>query len=244
MLNAFLFFIIAILYASVGFGGGSGYIAVLSFADLPPAELRFIALCCNILVVSGGTYLFFKHGVLSLRKALPFVITSVPAAFWGGSIQLNVFPFFLLLAICLFLAGILMLLQRPKNYDVSSSNFALNAFFGMIIGFVSGLVGIGGGIFLAPLLYMVKWDTPKIIAATASFFILVNSVSGLLGQMTTNDVPVAWAVIIPLLIAVGIGGQIGSRLPIKWLSEIRIKRLTAILVIFASLRMFYKLFIS
>ena len=243
MLNAILFFIIAILYAGVGFGGGSGYIAILSFSNLPPSELRFIALCCNLVVVSGGTFLFIKNRILSLRKAFPFIITSVPMAFVGGMISLDTFWFFLLLASSLFIAGLLMLNQQPTIDHPKSSNPLLNAGIGAIIGLVSGLVGIGGGIFLAPLLYLIKWDTAKVIAATSSFFILVNSIAGLAGQVTAETLTVRWYFIIPLLVAVGIGGQIGSRVNINWLSQQRIKRLTAILVIFASVRMFYKLFI-
>lgn len=243
MLNAFLFLIVAILYASVGFGGGSGYIAILSFTNLSPSELRFIALCCNLLVVSSGTFLFIKNKVLSFRKALPFVVTSVPIAFVGGLIELNQFAFFLLLASCLLLAGLLMLIQIPTQVEPKSSKYFVNAFVGAAIGLISGLVGIGGGIFLAPVLYLIKWDKAKIIAATASFFILVNSLAGLAGQLTAQHIAIRWAFLIPLLIAVGVGGQIGSRLNINWLSQNRVKRLTALLVIFASIRMFYKLYI-
>ncbi len=243
MLNAFLFLLIAILYASVGFGGGSGYIAILSFSNLPPTELRFIALSCNLVVVSGGTYLFIKNKVLSLRKALPFVVTSVPMAFIGGSIALTSTPFFALLAISLLIAGILMLIRMPTIKTPKSSNLVLNGAIGAVIGLVSGLVGIGGGIFLAPLLYLIKWDKAKVIAATASFFILVNSVAGLAGQISAEHVSVRWTFVMPLLIAVGIGGQIGSRASINWLSQLKVKRLTAVLVIFASIRLLYKLWI-
>ncbi|MFT5724858.1 MAG: putative membrane protein YfcA [Bacteroidia bacterium] len=241
MLNALFFFLIAILYASVGFGGGSGYIAILSFCDLPPSDLRFVALCCNIVAVSGGTYLFIKNQTLSITKALPFVVTSVPMAFIGGSIQLGVVSFYLLLAITLFIAGILMFIQSPNIVQPKSSNQLLNAGIGAVIGLVSGLVGIGGGIFLAPLLYLMKWDKAKTIAATASLFILVNSIAGLAGQIIWQPITVRWSYLIPLLLAVAVGGQIGSRVNIKWLSPIKVKRLTAVLVIFASVRMLFKL---
>ncbi|MFT7592398.1 MAG: putative membrane protein YfcA [bacterium] len=241
--NAILFLFFAVFYAAVGFGGGSGYIAILSFSDLPPSELRIIALFCNIIVVGGGTYLFFKHKLLPFKKVIPFVVTSVPAAFIGGTILLPNNLFFIVLASCLFLAGILMIVQPHKVAQPKSSNIIVNALIGAIIGFVSGLIGIGGGIFLAPILYLMRWDKAKIIAATASFFILVNSISGLVGQYAVTDVQVSWKILLPLLIAVGIGGQVGSRLNINGLSQLWVKRLTAVLVIFASVRIFYKLLV-
>jgi uncharacterized protein len=242
MLNAFLFFVIAVLYSIVGFGGGSGYIAILSFADLAPSELRFIALSCNIVVVSGGTYLFLKQRILSLTKVVPFILTSVPMAFLGGSIALNSSFFFALLAFCLLIAGILMIFRLPDVEEPKPSNHLVNATIGALVGFVSGLVGIGGGIFLAPILYLMKWEKANAIAAASSFFILVNSIAALIGHVSNHHVSVEWKYIVPLLIAVAIGGQIGSRLTINWLSRMHIKRLTAGLVIFASIRLFYNLY--
>ncbi len=241
--NAILFFLIAILYASVGFGGGSGYIAILSFTDLPPSQLRFIALCCNVVVVSGGTAVFIRHKLLNVKKALPLVISSVPLAFLGGSIELPHESFFILLASCLLVSGLLMIKQPHNTSNPKSSSVALNLVIGGIIGFVSGLVGIGGGIFLAPLLYLIKWDSARVIAATSSFFILVNSLAGLAGQSYAGSIMIEWSVLVPPLLAVGVGGLIGSRVNINILTQIRVKRLTAVLVIFASLRIFYRLLI-
>lgn len=243
MLNSILFFLIAVLYASVGFGGGSGYIAILSLSDMEPSQLRFMALCCNIVVVTGGTIIFVKERTFELRKALPFVITSVPFALIGGAIQLNTRPFFIVLAVTLLIAGILMLIhpESGKKLRVSSDRIFFNLSVGGIIGFVSGLVGIGGGIFLSPILHLIGWDKARTIAATASFFILVNSISGLIGQVSFNAIEVDWKSLLPLLLAVLVGGQIGSRLHVKWLSPRMIKIFTAVLVIFASLRMVIKL---
>ena len=239
MVHAILFFVIAVLYASVGFGGGSGYIAILSFTNADPSQLRFIALCCNIVVVSGGTWLFIKNQLFHVKKMFPFVITSVPLAFLGGSIQLDTQAFYILLSISLLIAGVLML-RQPVSENMAKSNKLINGSIGGVIGFVSGLIGIGGGIFLAPLLHLIKWDKPKVISAAASFFILVNSVAGLVGQVSSNTIEIQWKYILPLLLSVFLGGQIGSRLNVNWLSQIRVKRMTAILVIFASIRMIYK----
>ncbi|MBO6516333.1 MAG: sulfite exporter TauE/SafE family protein [Bacteroidia bacterium] len=243
MAQAVLFFFVALLYASVGFGGGSGYIAILSFTDLEPSQLRFMALCCNIVVVTGGTWLYIRTKIFNLRKILPFVATSVPAALIGGAFQLSNQHFFLLLAVVLLVAGALMLLQlrrtNQSNLSPGPINLVWNLTLGGAIGLISGLVGIGGGIFLAPVLHLLRWDKPKVISATASFFILVNSISGLVGQISFNQINVQWSLLVPLLIAVLIGGQIGSRLTVSWLSQRLVKALTAILVIFASIRMIY-----
>ncbi len=236
------FLLIAILYASVGFGGGSGYIAVLSFSNLEPNQLRFIALCCNLVVVSGGTWLYMKNGLLQIRKSLPFIITSVPAALIGGLYQLESKAFFTLLALTLLLAGSIMIVRlvRKKEIQIKPTSILTNLCLGGLIGLVSGLVGIGGGIFLSPLLNLMRWDRPKIIAATASFFILVNSMAGLTGQLLGNSMTLDWKYLLPLLIVVFIGGQIGSRVQLSWLKANHVKAFTAVLVIFASLRMLYK----
>ena len=236
------FLLIAILYASVGFGGGSGYIAILSFTDLDPSQLRFIALCCNLVVVSGGTWLYIKNGLLNLKKSMPFVLTSVPAALIGGMYQLQSDAFFIVLALTLLVAGVIMILRlaRKKETQISPTSLFTNLSLGGLIGLVSGLVGIGGGIFLSPLLNLMCWDKPKAIAATASFFILVNSIAGLTGQLIGNSLEIDWRYLVPLLAVVLVGGQIGSRVQISWLKPSHVKAFTAVLVIFASLRMLYK----
>lgn len=242
-MKAALFGIIALIYASVGFGGGSGYIAILSFFNYEPSSLRFIALCCNLIVVSGGTYQFIKHEVINWKRVLPFVVLSVPAAFIGGTIQLDVKPFYLLLGVTLLLAGILVFIKPISRDEAIQKPAWFDGLIGAIIGLVSGLVGIGGGIFLSPLLHLSKWGNPKLIAATASFFILVNSIAGLAGllqiQSPTNSLSGIW----PLLIAVFIGGQIGSRLTVNKLTQTSVRKLTGLLVIFASIRILIKLIV-
>ena len=242
-MKAALFGIIALIYASVGFGGGSGYIAILSFFNYEPSSLRFIALCCNLIVVSGGTYHFIKHKIIDWKRLLPFVVLSVPAAFIGGAIQLDVKPFYLLLGVTLLLAGILVFIKPISRDEATQKPVWFDGLIGAIIGLVSGLVGIGGGIFLSPLLHLNKWGSPKLIAATASFFILVNSIAGLAGQLQiqshTNSLSGLWS----LLIAVFIGGQIGSRITVNKLTQSSVRKLTGLLVIFASIRMLIKLIV-
>jgi uncharacterized protein len=228
------FFAIALIYASVGFGGGSSYLALLAIMNLPMETVRPTALLCNIIVVSGGTYIFWKEGLLDFRKCWPFVVASIPLAFIGGYFA-PVETMFIALGFCLILAGILLWLQPEKLIQARSSSTLLNVGLGGGIGFLSGYVGIGGGIFLSPLLHLIHWDNAKKISALASFFILVNSVSGLAGQVL-RSADLDWSFILPLLLSVLVGGQIGSRLGAKRFNPLFIKRITSILIVLAAVK--------
>lgn len=236
------FFTIAVLYASVGFGGGSSYIAVLALTSLAFTEIRFVALCCNIVVVSVNCVKYYQQQKLDLKKIIPLVIVSIPLAFFGGYLKINQQFFLILLAFVLLLASLLMWFSNnisKKNYK---NNAPKNILFGGIIGFISGLVGIGGGIFLSPLLHLSKWGTPKKIAATSSFFILVNSIAGLFGQQLSFDFVINWHFILLLLITVFIGGQIGNKISNSFFSAIQLKKATAILIAFVGIRILFKLY--
>ncbi|NVK53526.1 MAG: sulfite exporter TauE/SafE family protein [Flavobacteriaceae bacterium] len=238
-----LFFCIAILYSSVGFGGGSSYLAVLALIGLGFTEIRATALLCNILVVSSNVFFYMKNNDYPWKKVLPLVLFSVPFAFIGGLLKINQMVFFVLLGFTLLFAAITMWLSKKiaqSNTENNEIHFLKNSAYGSSIGFVSGMVGIGGGIFLAPLLHLSHWDTPKKIAATASFFILVNSLAGLSGQLINPDFYVDWNLTSILLITVFIGGQIGSRLSNKLFSAVQLKKATAILIAFVSIRILIK----
>lgn len=227
------FFVIAIIYSSVGFGGGSSYLALLAVMGVHFEIIRPAALLCNIIVVTGGTLVFWKSGAVNFKKSWPFLCASIPLAFVGGQWKIEDDEFFfILLGICLIIASFLLWLQPVQQQHYKFKNVWLNAALGGGIGFLSGLVGIGGGIFLSPILHLFHWDEPKKISALASLFILVNSVSGLAGQIT-RATAIQWDFIVPLLIAVLIGGQIGSRLGARKFDPLYIKRITA-LVIFAA----------
>ena len=241
-----LFFITAILYSSVGFGGGSTYLALLLIWDIPYFIFPVLALICNIIVVSGNSITYVKAGKHNLKLLIPFIIGSIPFAFFGGSLVIKKEIFEFLLFLVLSTAGIL-LLTNNKSYEdeniiIKKLNFFVSLTIGSVLGFVSGIVGIGGGIFLSPILFLLKADKPQIIATTASLFILLNSISGILGQLTKqtviNEIPIYW----PLFICVLIGGLIGNYLNLKIFNNRILAITTSLLVLFVSARMGLKLF--
>lgn len=238
------FFFIACIYASVGFGGGSSYIAILALFALPFAEIRLTALICNIIVVSGGVFIYLKHHYINWRKILPITLASVPMAFLGAKLKISEETYYFFLGITLIAAAVLLWSKTSADAQPPHSNFgdspAANAALGGFIGFISGLVGIGGGIFLAPILNLLSWDTAKKIAATASFFILVNSISGIFGQLSNFPLNIDYLRILFLCIAVFLGGQLGSRLSVNW-NVLWIKRITAILVLVAGINVLFRM---
>jgi hypothetical protein len=235
-----LFFMVAALYSSVGFGGGSSYLAFLALFGVNYLIVRSTALLCNIVVVTGGVYIFYKNGHLKLRQILPLTLASVPMAFLGGYLPLREHTFFLLLGSTLAIAAFFTWFQpqakqRPGWLDEQWKNtFPMAAGGG--IGLLSGMVGIGGGIFLAPLLYLTRWDLPKTIAATSSFFILVNSIAGLGGQMVKPEFQMDWKFSLPLLVSVFLGGQLGSRMGAVRLPQVWVRRATALLIVYVGIR--------
>lgn len=235
------FFIVALCYASAGFGGGSFYTAILTFTDLPYTTIPIVSLACNITVVSGACVLFFKNKLISIKKTLPLVAVSIPCSFIGGLIPLEKDFFYFLLGFSLFIAAVSMSI-RPKSYKAFPGNDYIAFTVSGGIGLLAGMVGIGGGIYLSPILNIIHWDTPKKIAATASFYILVNSIFGIMGHVikinpNTNDLKV---VIYLLPVAVLLGGTLGSRLLLHKLNPQKIKLFTACLVLIASLRLIFK----
>lgn len=238
-----LFFVIAILYSSVGFGGGSSYLAVLALTGLIFTQIRATALLCNIIVVFGNVFYYQKQKNYNFKKVIPLVFFSIPFAFIGGYLKVSQTFFFITLGFTLLFAAISMWLSKKSITSEDQKtplSLLKNASYGSFIGFVSGMIGIGGGIFLAPLLYLTNWDTSKKIAATASLFILVNSIAGLSGQYLNPEFTIDWKLTTILLITVFIGGQIGTKLSNKLLNPIQLKKATAILIAFVSVRILIK----
>ena len=240
-----LFFVTATLYSSVGFGGGSTYLALLLLWGVPYYIFPAIALLCNIFVVSGNCYNYIRAGNLNIKLLLPYLIGSVPLALIGGSMKIDKDLFEILLFLVLSTAGILLLFKF-KTYDDTKTNykkipFIISLFIGSLLGFISGVVGIGGGIFLSPILFLLRAGKPQHIVTTASIFILINSISGIIGQLTKNAVFSEISNYWMLLLTVIIGGQLGNFLNLKIFSTKILALLTAVLVIFVSIRIGFKL---
>ena len=243
-----LFFITAILYSSVGFGGGSTYLALLLIWNIPYYIFPVIALFCNIIVVSGNSFNYVRKGNYDLNLLYPFLIGSVPFAYLGGSLEVDKNFFEKLLFLVLFVAGVLLLVNNKsyeeKNILIKKINIYTSLLIGSILGFISGIVGIGGGIFLSPILFLLKAAKPKVIVTTASLFILINSISGIIGQFTKKIVISEIISFWPLLISVFIGGLLGNYLNIKLLSSRVLAIITSLLVIFVAARMALKIFLN
>lgn len=241
----FLFALTALLYASVGFAGGSTYTALLVLSGLDFRLVPILSLICNITVSAGSVWHFHRKGLYRGTGILPIVAASAPAAFLGGLTPVSEPVFIGLLGTLLLLAGLKLGQEaafRPGG-DIDPADRpprALALLFGGGIGYLSGIAGIGGGIFLAPLLHMIRWAPARQIAAIASAYIAVNSVAALAGKALALDGLADLAEVAgywPLLVGVIAGGYFGRRMASDWLNERLIKGLTAALIIFVAGRL-------
>lgn len=240
-----LFFLTALIYATAGFAGGSTYLALLALFAFPYESMPKVALLCNLVVACGGFWVFLRAGYFSPKKILPFVLTSLPAAYLGGRIHVSKTAFLWLLALSLLAAGLRMLLSErsfsARNEPSWARAWALGLPIGAVLGLLSGMVGIGGGIFLVPVLYFLGWSQSREAASAAAFFILANSVSGLFGQFSKSGIELDWGLALPLMGAVFLGGQIGSRLGAGKISKLALQRVTAALILSVSGRLLWGL---
>ena len=240
-----LFFVTALIYSSIGFGGGSTYLAILLIWGVPYTIFPVIALICNIIVVSGNSINFIRSKNININLLFPYLIGSIPFAFIGGSISIEKSLFEILLFCILSVAGIFLLIEskafNKEKIKINKIPRLISISIGSIIGFMSGIVGIGGGIFLSPLLFLMKAGYPRHITSSASLFILINSIFGIAGQLTKDQVLNQVIIYWPLFLSVFIGGQIGSVLNIKFLSNKILALITSFLVIFVAIRMGIKL---
>lgn len=247
---ALAFALTALLYATVGFGGGSTYNALLALSGVDYHLLPTIALICNMIVVAGGSWRFYRAGLIRWPLLLPFVASSVPMAWLGGRLPVSQEFFIGLLGASLLATGLRMTLRgvpedRPTHVPSNWQLWSVGLPLGGVLGLMAGIVGIGGGVFLAPLLHALHWARPKVISGTCALFILVNSAAGLAGQLTklrtlpeSHDLqPYAW-----LFLAVLVGGQVGSHLGLRVLGARALRKLTGLLVLYVSLRLLHRWF--
>jgi uncharacterized membrane protein YfcA len=235
------FALTALLYAAVGFGGGSTYSALLALSGFDYRLLPVLALACNIVVVAGSTVRFARARITPWRGAALLTAIAAPAAFLGGLTPIEETAFLALLGVSLVLTGLTLLLPKTAAAEGAPSKMA--RWMPLVagpIGYLAGLVGIGGGIFLAPLLHLTRWNGARAVAATAALFILVNSLFGLAGQLLKNGperMGEAVSFGLPLIVAVAVGGQIGSLLAVRFLPQSAIRWLTAALTIWVGGRL-------
>lgn len=238
------FFVTALMYSIVGFGGGSSYIALLAASGMSHTVIPKISLLCNILVVSGSCYQFLRKGHFQESYLWLLLASSVPMAFIGGLYRINEKSYFILLTGSLFLSGLRLLFLRDRNREDLKRPSSLGVIaLGSSLGLVSGMIGIGGGIFLSPILMNLGWMRSKEAAATASLFIFLNSLAGLFGQFMKNPSISGLDQSIFLFLAVILGGQIGIRFSThQKVSYSVIQQATGFLILFISARLLYEKF--
>jgi hypothetical protein len=232
-----LIFIVAALYASVGHGGASGYLAVLALAGYAPAQMSTSALVLNVLVAGLACMAFWRAGHFSWRLTWPFLVTSVPCALVGGWLDVSSHAYQWLFAVVLLVAAVRLCLPvLPAAQAVASTGPRRSAAWpiGAGIGLISGIVGIGGGIFLSPLLVLCRWTSAKEAAAASACFIVVNSAAGLAGRLAGGRCEVG--LLLPLVGVAFVGGWLGSRLGAGYFSNPALCRILATVLAVAAMK--------
>lgn len=237
-----LFALVALVYASVGFGGGSTYTALLGLWGVDYKLIPLISLLCNIIVVTGGSVRFIRVDLVNWRAVLPLLLVSAPLAFVGGLVPLKQWLFYLILGGSLLLSAIALVAQPDKMSQRRLSQPVLLVISGAV-GLLAGLSGIGGGIFMSPVLHLIRWSEARRIAAFASLYILINSITGLTGQIIkfgpqslAGPATEYWS----LMLAVLIGGQFGSMMGMRYLTPQLLRTMTALLVGYAAIRLLWQ----
>lgn len=230
-------FIVAMMYASVGHGGASGYLAIMALFSLLPAALKPTALMLNIVVAGVGTYLYCSAGQFSWRVFWPFVVTSIPASFVGGYFSLPPELYRPALGmVLLFAAWRLFVRKDHVSYEAKAPKLHIAMLVGAVLGFASGLIGVGGGIFLSPLMILLGWARVREVSGIAALFILVNSISGLMGHMSSLQYIPDYA---PLLAGVALmGGSIGALCGSRHLPVATILKAMSFMLVMAGGKMF------
>ena len=230
-------FVIAFLYSSVGHGGGTGYLALLALFGVAPVFMKSTALTLNVFVSAIAFYSYYKAGYFKWKLIIPFLISSIPFAYLGALTQINASTYKIILGVFLLLAIGRMLLVHNAITETSKKMPFLPALtFGAILGFFSGLIGIGGGIILSPLLILMHWANVKESAAVSALFIFLNSISGLFALMNGG---LNYEPRIAVWIIIGIiGGIAGSYLGSFRIRSEKLKFLLASVLLLASVKLF------
>jgi len=230
--------IVAFLYASVGHGGASGYLALMFLFGISPTLMKPSALILNIFVSSISFYMYYRHGYFKWRILLPFILLSIPLSFIGARIHIDEHIYKIILGICLIIATLRLLGVFGKfNFDnLREVPFIPAMLIGGVLGFVSGMIGIGGGILLSPVLLLFRWANLKEAAAVSAAFIFVNSVAGIIGASTTGQVfspdIISW-------VAAGVvGGTIGAYYGSRIFNYSVLRYILSVVLIFASYKLF------
>jgi hypothetical protein len=233
-----LVFFVALAYSSVGHGGASGYLAVLSFFGLPPAAMAPSALLLNLLVAGTSFTAYWRAGLFVFRLLWPFLLTSVPFAFLGGLTTVPIRAYLLLLSAVLLFAAFRLLAVAGSGGEEASLRpppLAVALPVGAGIGFLSGVIGVGGGIFLSPLLILLKWADAKRTAAVSAAFIWINSLAGLYGHVLHKAVD--WSGLVWLVGAAFAGGLVGSYLGARRFQGLWLRRILAVVLLVATLKL-------
>ena len=233
---------IAAMYASVGHGGASGYLAVLSltvYASNDPAWLKQHAWSLNLLVASIAFLAYKKRGFFDPKLAIPFIIGSMPAALIGGYLRVNDDIYDILLSVTLVVAAWKLYTNKSDKFVNSFSNrppFHIGLIVGAVIGLLSGIIGVGGGIFLSPVILLFGWSDPKTTAGVAAVFIWVNSAAGLIGSSLSGQNVIEIDVLIPFAISVLLGGYLGSKLGSEKFSQNVVRNILVSVMLIAATR--------
>jgi uncharacterized membrane protein YfcA len=228
---------VAFLYSSVGHAGASGYIAVMSLFSIAPATIKPTALLLNIFVATIGAFQFWRAGHFSWRLFWPFALLSIPCAFLGGWLALPAHWFKLLVGVVLLFSAARFFVKPTDDRVAATPATGVSLFVGAALGFLAGLTGTGGGIFLTPVMLWMRWARTKTVAAVSALFILVNSLAGLTGNVgSTKQFPSFALVLLGVAI---IGGAAGSYLGSRTFSHVAIKRLLAIVLVIAGFKLIF-----
>ncbi len=233
-----LIFLVAAAYSSVGHGGASGYLAVLSLFGLSPSAMAPSALLLNLLVAGTSFLLYWRSGHFMFALLWPFLLTSVPFAFLGGLTHVSSRAYLVLLSLALTFAAYRLLAAMPPRDEKSFARIPplwVAFLVGAGIGFLSGLIGVGGGIFLSPLMILLKWSDAKRTAAVSAAFIWVNSAAGLYGQMLRKTVDWHW--LVWLVAAAFAGGLAGSYLGARLFRGIWVRRILGLVLLLATFKL-------